>query len=82
MSVNGKVAPEIEKPAPVNVVELMITGAVPVEERVMDWDVAVPTATLAKLSGEVFTLRVGTAAFNCRANVFVTPPALAMIVAV
>jgi hypothetical protein len=74
-NVSGKVAPDVEKPAPVRVAELMVTAAVPVEERVMVCDVEVFTGTLPKLRFDVLTASVGTAAFNCRAKVCVTAPA-------
>ena len=74
----GKVAPDIVKPVPVNVAELMVTGAVPLELSVTGSVVGVFTVTLpnAKLAG--LMLSVGTAAFSCRAKVFDTPPALAV----
>ena len=62
--VSGKVRPEMEKPAPVNVAELTVTAAVPVEESVMDCDAAEFTASLPKLTLVVLIARVGTAAFN------------------
>jgi hypothetical protein len=76
--VNGKVAPDIVKPVPDNVAELMITGAVPLEVIVTGKVVGVFTVTLpnARLTG--LTVNVGTAGFNCRAKVFDTPPVLAV----
>ena len=49
----GKVAPDIVKPVPVSVAELMVTGAVPVELNVTGSVDAVFTVTLpnAKLAG-------------------------------
>jgi hypothetical protein len=35
-SVSGKVAPEVEKPDPETVAELMVTAAVPVEDSLID----------------------------------------------
>jgi hypothetical protein len=53
--VTGKVAPDIVKPAPLRVPELMVTGAVPVEVSVtgfMDavFSVTLPNAKLAELT--------------------------------
>ena len=76
--VTGKVAPDMVKPVPLSVAELMVTGAVPVEVNVTGSVVGVFTVTLpnAKLAG--LMLSVGTAAFSCRAKVLETPPALAV----
>jgi hypothetical protein len=66
------------KPVPLNVTELMVTGAVPVEVNVTGSVEAVFTVTLpnAKLVG--LTVNVGTAAFNCSPKVLEAPPALAV----
>ena len=74
----GKVAPDIVKPVPLSVAELMVTGAVPVEVNVTGSVDAVFTVTLpnAKLAGLI--VNVGTAAFSCSAKVLETPPALAV----
>ena len=55
----GKVAPDIVKPVPVNVAELMVTGAVPLELSVTGSVVGVFTVTLpnAKLAGLTRQLR-------------------------
>src|ERR1700723_2239301 len=76
--VTGKVAPDIVKPVPLNDAELMVTGAVPVEVNITGSADGVLTVTLpkARLSGLI--VNVGTAAFNCRAKVLETPPALAV----
>ena len=76
----GKVAPDMVKPVPLNPAELMVTGAVPVEVNVNGSVDAVFTVTLpnARLAG--LTVNVGTAAFNCRAKLLETPPALAVSV--
>jgi hypothetical protein len=82
-SVAGRLGPDMVKPAAASVAELMVTGAVPVEVRVTDWGVAaVLTCTLPKATLVALTASVGTAAFNCRAKVSDTPPALAMSVTV
>jgi hypothetical protein len=80
--VRGRVAPEIEKPAPVNVIELTVTDAVPVELRVKDCDVEEFTDELPKLRLDVLRLNVGTAAFNCRVKAGSTVPAVAVNVTV
>ena len=74
----GKVTPDTVKPVPVNAAELIVTGAVPVEVNVTGSVDAVFTVTLpnARLAG--LMVNVGTAAFNCRAKVLETPPALAV----
>src|SRR5580692_10201295 len=79
--VTGNVAPVIVNPVPVNVAELRVTGAVPVEVNVTGSVDAVFTVTLpnARLAG--LMVNVGTAAFNCRPKVRETPPALAVSVA-
>ena len=82
LRVIGKVAPEVEKPAPVRVAELMVTAAVPVEVSVMVCEVEVFTGTLPKLRLVVLTVNVATAAFNCRPTVCVAAPADAERVAV
>ena len=77
LSVSGKLAPEIEKPVPDSVAELMVTAAVPVDDSVIDCEVVVLTATLLKLRLEELTVRVGMAAFNCSAKFWAALPALA-----
>jgi len=66
------------KPVPDSVAELMVTGAVPLEVSVTGNVVGVFTVTLpnARLAG--LMVSVGTAAFNCKAKVFDTPPVLAV----
>jgi hypothetical protein len=76
--VAGKLAPDSEKPVPVSVAELMVTGAVPVELRETDCVAAVFTCTFPKAMLVGFIFSVGTAAFNCRANVLETLPELAV----
>ena len=58
----GKVAPDIVKPIPVNVAELMVTGAVPLELSVTGSVVGVFTVTLpnAKLAGLMLNCGFGT----------------------
>ena len=66
------------KPVPVNAAVVMVTGAVPLELSVTGNVVGVFSVTLpnARLAG--LMVSVGTAAFNCRAKVFDTPPVLAV----
>jgi hypothetical protein len=76
--VTGKVAPDIVNPVPVNIAELMVTGAVPLEVSVTGsvdgvFSVTLPNARLGRL-----TVNAGTAAFNCSAKVFDAPPVLAV----
>lgn len=77
LRVSGKVAPEIEKPAPVSVAELTVTAAVPVEESVIDCEEDVFTGILPKLRFDELTDNVGTAAFSCRTKACVVLPTLA-----
>ena len=74
-------APETEKLAPEIVAALMVREAVPVEDNVIDCDVAELTFTFPKLRLDELMLSIGTAAFNCRAKVRETLPALAVSVA-
>ena len=63
-NVTGKVAPAIVKPVPVSAAALMVTGVVPDEVRVNDWDVVVLTVTLPKAMLPGVMLSVGKAGFN------------------
>ena len=76
--VTGKVAPDIVNPVPVNVAELMVTGAVPVEVNVTGSVEAVFTVTLPKARLAGLMVNVGTPAFSCRPKVLEIPPALAV----
>ena len=79
--VTGKVAPDIVKPVPLNVAELIVTGAVPAEVNVTGSVDGVFTVTLPNAKLVALMVNVGTvvpAAFSCRANVLETPPALAV----
>ena len=75
-------APETVKPVPVRVAALTVTAAVPVEDRVRDWVVAVFTFTLPKDKLDELTLSVGVEAPSDRAKVCVTLLAVAVRVAV
>jgi hypothetical protein len=81
LSVTGNEDPETEKPAPVTVPELTVTAAVPEDVKVTDFVTAVFRATLPNDSAVALTVSVGMAAFNCTANPFETPPAVAVTVA-
>ncbi len=82
VSVSGKAVPEMVKPDPETVTELTVTAAVPVDESVIDCEVAEFTGSFPKLRLVALIERVGTAAFNCTANDCETPPALAVNAAV
>ena len=58
-SVTGNVAPEKEKPVPVRLAALTVTGAVPVEVRVTGSETGVPTASSPKLIAAVLRVSVG-----------------------
>jgi hypothetical protein len=79
--VTGKVTPEIEKPLPETVAELMVTAEPPVEVKVSDCVVGVLRFTLPKAMLVALMLRVAGAIFSCRAKVFVALPTLAVRVA-
>ena len=74
-NVTGKVAPETEKPTPLAVVAVTVTGRSPLEVRVRGRVEFTPTATFPKdrLSG--LTLSVGTAEASCSVKLFEAPPA-------
>ena len=79
--VTGKVAPDIVKPVPLNVAELIVTGAVPAEVNVTGSVDGVFTVTLPNAKLAALMVNVGIvvpAAFSCRAKVLETPPALAV----
>ena len=80
--VSGKVAPEMEKPVPVTVAALTVTGAVPVEVRVSDRVTGVFNATLPKAMLVALMFKVGVAALSCREKLSVALPAVAVSVAV
>ncbi len=79
--VSGNVAPDMLKPVPVRVAELIVTGAVPVDVKVTDLVDLVFTVTLPKPTLVALTLRVGTNAFSCRAKLAEAPFADALRVA-
>jgi hypothetical protein len=79
-NVTGKVAPDIVKPVPVSVPEFMVTGAVPVELNVTGCVEAVFTVTLPNATLAGLMVNVGVVAFNCRAKLLETLPAVAVSV--
>ena len=76
----GKVAPDTAKPVPVTVAALTVTSAVPVELSVRVCVEDVFTSTLPNTILVALMLNVGATAFNCRAKLLETPPALAVSV--
>jgi len=70
------------KPDPVTVAALMVTAAVPVDDRVRVCVVGVFTFTLPNPILPALTPSVGVPAPNCNAKVSATPPALALKIAV
>jgi hypothetical protein len=58
---SGNVTPDSVKPVPLNVAELTVTGAVPVEAKVTDCVDADPTVTLPNARLPVLTLSIGVA---------------------
>jgi hypothetical protein len=70
------------KPAPATVIALMVTGPLPVEERVSACAVAVFTFTVPKARLAELTLSVGIAEPSCSAKVWATLLALAVRVTV
>ena len=62
VSVSGKVAPEIENPAPETVAELMVNDADPVDDRISAWVRGEFTASLPNERLELLTLKIGVVA--------------------
>jgi hypothetical protein len=62
LSVSGKLAPETVNPAPDGVIELTVTGPVPVEVMVKDCVEEEPTATSPKLKLEALSVICGAVA--------------------
>ena len=76
--VTGKVAPEIVKPVPLNVAELTVTGAVPVEVSATGsvvgvFNTTLPNAMLVGLIDNVGTVAAAAAAFSCRTKLSEPP---------
>jgi hypothetical protein len=68
--VNGNDSPEIEKPVPVTVAPLTVTGAVPVELRLMLCAIALFTGSVPKAMLALLRLSVGMLVPSSSANVF------------
>ena len=64
---------------PDTVAELIVTATVPVDVRVTDFVAAVFSVTLPNERLPELTLKAAAAAFNCKAKLLVTVPALADI---
>jgi len=77
-SVNGKLAPETENLAPATVSALIVTAAVPVDDRVSICVVAEFTFTLPNGTVGALTPSVGTFDPSCKVKVCATVPALAV----
>lgn len=76
VSVRGRVTPETEKPVPLTVTAVTISGRAPVEVTVIVWVAGVFRLTSPKAMLLDSRLIVDTAAFNFRANVLEIEPAL------
>jgi hypothetical protein len=76
--VMGSEAPDTVKPVPVSAAELMVTGRLPVDVKVTDFEIAVFTTSLPNARLVALALSVFTAASNCMAKVFEMPPWLAV----
>ena len=61
-SVRGKVAPETENPVPLTLAAVTVTGAVPVEDRIIDWVAGEFTRTSPKEMLVALMLNVATPA--------------------
>jgi hypothetical protein len=81
-NVIGNEAPGMLNPVPVNAAELIVTAAVPLEVNVTDCVAGVFRLTAPKATLLLLRLSVAVVAFNWSANVFATPPAVAVSVAV
>ena len=78
LKVSGKVAPETEKPVPVIVAALTVTGVVPVEVRVTDWVAGELMTTLPKVTLVALMVSAALLGPSCKAKPAETPPALAV----
>ena len=78
----GKVTPEMVKPVPETVAELIVTATLPVEFKVRDWFEVLFTVTLPKETDAGLTVSVGLAALSCRAADIDELPAAAVMLAV
>lgn len=78
----GKFTPEVENPLPLNVAELMVTAAVPVELNVTDCVTGVPITVLPKEMLVALMPSVAVPVVNWMMKLLVTPPELAVRVTV
>ena len=76
----GNVAPGREKPAPVRLAPLTVTGTVPVEVIATGCVVGVFICTSPNAMLVALMLSARIAAFSCRVKLVSMPPALAVIV--
>jgi hypothetical protein len=81
-SVSGRVSPEAEKLVPETTIELIVTGAFPVDVSVKDCVDLVLTFTLPKVTLVGLAVSAAVEAFSCSANVWETPFAVAVNVTV
>lgn len=80
--VTGNVTPETEKPVPLTLAALTVTGAVPVEDRVTVCVAGEFCITLPKAMLVALMLSVGTPVPSCSENVLATLLALAVRITV
>jgi hypothetical protein len=69
------------KPVPDAVAELIVTAALPVDDKTTDCVAEVPTVTLPNATLFVLVFKIGPKALSCREKVFDAAPALAVSVA-
>jgi hypothetical protein len=81
LNVTGNVAPDIVKPAPLSVAEVMMTGAVPVELKISGCVEGVLIVALPNEMLLALVVNVGVDALSCSAKLLETPAPLAVIVA-
>lgn len=79
--VSGKAAPDSENPAPLIETALIVTAAVPVDDRVSDWAADDPIETLPSARFALLIARVGVELPSCSVNVNAAEPAEAVKVA-
>jgi len=77
----GRLTGDAEKPLPVTVIDLTVTGAVPVEVRASIWVVGLLSTTPPNEMVVVFTDRAGVPAFSCSETVREVLPVVAVSVA-
>jgi len=79
--VAGTVSPVTENPVPEIGADVIVTGAVPVEVTVIDFETAVPVETLPKAREVALKVSTGVNAFNWKPKLCADELALAVIVA-